>query len=137
MRHLIPIILIAALAACEPVDAAPDSGIAAEPIALGDGGESDAGDPCVDPRIAYPTCASCHEEAETPAGWYSGGDPCVEGDTWGRWAFFVLFDGSRTATVPEHRAPYDTAESCFCVVDEENRRCLTLAGAYERDPNCR
>lgn len=98
-----------------------------------DAGIVDAGDPCASIPLEMAVCGDCHEEARTIDGWSShpsGSSPASH--TWGREAFWELFTQSDSATIPEHAAPYEWAEQCFCTrSDDEPHRCLTLTGEWE------
>lgn len=88
-------------------------------------------------------CGSCHVDRRDVAGWYLRpttfpaqtffSSPGLSSDTWGRWAFFVLFTQSNSATVPMHREPYGWAERCFCLngdIGTTEQRCRTHAGEF-------
>jgi hypothetical protein len=114
--------------ACDPTNQ-PDAGPtrppdAAEPVALCD---------TVPAELAG--CASCHDEYGSIDGFRARPNgSCLESDTNGRQAFYVLFTQSHAITVPEHTAPYEWAESCFCVRDPDSpHECHTLAGEFETD----
>lgn len=97
---------------------------------------------CLELPVEMQACGSCHVDRRDVAGWYerpSGGGgtfvtpPALSTDTWGRWAFFVLFTQSNAITVDEHRAPYGWAEQCFCQHGDirlTEGRCRTHAGEF-------
>jgi len=85
-------------------------------------------------------CSSCHAELASIAGWYEqpigSRYSCLPSDMNGRQAFYVLFTQSNSLSVPEHAAPYEWAQECFCrdgSSSNPERRCYTLAGEFETD----
>ncbi len=99
---------------------------------------ADAGSLCANPSLAYPSCAGCHEEAATAAGWYEETHPeCLPGDSWGRSAFFILFTQGGSADIPEHAESYELAEECFCTQDPAHPgQCRTLTGDWPGLDGC-
>lgn len=111
---------------------AADAGLTWRPV-----GASDASPPtslCDTIPVEMVSCAGCHVEAETIAGFNSRpAGSRLSSQTWGRSAFFVLFTRSNVAAVPSHSAPYQWAETCFCQGGSSRnaeRRCSTLSGEF-------